>query len=110
MSLDMSSTHSTGPENKRSFLFCFVLSDSCFCAEGSLPGTARPLEPGCGHGAPRGLAAPVWDPSALPPTHTNLPRREEEIQALRAADGPVWTWRFVCVCGLRLLPGELQDL
>lgn len=57
MSLDVSSRHSTGPENKRFCFVCFVFSDSCFSVEGSLPGTALPLETGVlAQGILRGFA------------------------------------------------------
>lgn len=75
-SLDVSSRHSMGLENKR--IFCFVFSDSCVSVEESLPGTALPLEPGCEREA-QGLAAPVFHsfslhPAPPPPKHT-LKRR-----------------------------------
>lgn len=107
--LDMFLIYFTGLENKRSFLFCFVLSDFCFCAEGSLFGIVRFLEFGYGYGVFRGLVVFVWDFFVLFFIYINLFRREEEIQVLRVVDGFVWIWRFVCVCGFRLFLGEFQD-
>ena len=61
-------------------LFCFVFNDSSFSVEGSLPGTALPLETGSEQGAPRGLAALRSTPAPCPPLTPNLPRRWEGIE------------------------------
>lgn len=82
MSLDMSSRHSTGPENKRSFGSCFVFSGSYFSAGESLPGTALPLGPGCEHGSPEGRQLLCCTPSFCPPptAHPTCPKERRELR------------------------------
>lgn len=84
LSLDVSSRHSIGPENKR-VLFCFVFSDSCFSVEGSLPRIALPLEPGCEHKAQRAGSSCVplilsATPCPPPPSTCSEEKRELRLQ------------------------------